>query len=448
VPQLLQQTEQQPFFLLDSLSTTQRRDRGEPAQSKSLCVVPFALVPHPGPPRPSLHADLCTQQQQQQQQQAQGHCSGRRLPPFRRLFASSTGADGSGSEGPGDYDDSSEEGGALKGRVGERVEGGHSNGVGNAEDELEFLSQLHSTDVRDALDFGEDEGLSTTSTTQGQLRGDEDQSVEEDDEDELDTTFEDFVYLAHNMGWSRLAKRVDPHEVLPNFFDSAAEPGGDDGAGAAAKLHGEVEVEGGSEAASEPEDHGDAMSVDIDDVWAKLQKEYRERRGQEMPSLEEVLEFGEKMREEAKRAEQRMYAKAPVVYTQKFVRPGMSFAVGRRKNATAVVWLWRGSGKLRVNGKNFVDYFRDIKIREQLILPFVATGTLCQFDFSAKVTGGGISGQAGAVRHAVSRALLNHEPSLRQPLKRAGFLTRDPRMVESKKPGQKKARKKYQWVKR
>jgi small subunit ribosomal protein S9 len=126
---------------------------------------------------------------------------------------------------------------------------------------------------------------------------------------------------------------------------------------------------------------------------------------------------------------------------------GRTYGTGRRKTSVARVWLKPGSGLCVVNGKSFVEYFQP----QQLIFalgPFNATSTSCLYDVLCTVKGGGISGQAGAVRLGISRALEKHQSELRPPLRKGGYLTRDPRMVERKKPGQKKARKQYQWVKR
>ena len=126
-------------------------------------------------------------------------------------------------------------------------------------------------------------------------------------------------------------------------------------------------------------------------------------------------------------------------------------AVGRggRKTASARVWIQPGFGHVVVNRKDFVDYFQRTSDRELILSPLAATATCGKFDVKATVNGGGLTGQAGAIRHALSRALNNYNPdAYRPPLKRLGYLTRDPRKVERKKVGHLKARKKPQWVKR
>ena len=127
---------------------------------------------------------------------------------------------------------------------------------------------------------------------------------------------------------------------------------------------------------------------------------------------------------------------------------GRAYGTGRRKDAVARVWVARGSGKITVNGKDIVQYFARGTQRLIISQAFEMSGRVGQFDVVCFVAGGGLSGQAGAVRHGISRALVNFEPALRAPLKKAGFLTRDSRIVERKKYGKHKARKSTQWVKR
>ena len=126
---------------------------------------------------------------------------------------------------------------------------------------------------------------------------------------------------------------------------------------------------------------------------------------------------------------------------------GRSYGTGRRKTSVARVWIKDGSGQFIVNDKQFIDVFQPVQ-REHILEAFLASNTAGLFDIWCTVKGGGINGQAGAVRLGISRALQNFNPELRPPLKSAGLLTRDSRRVERKKPGQKKARKKFQWVKR
>nr|WP_294508422.1 30S ribosomal protein S9 [uncultured Rhodopila sp.] len=127
---------------------------------------------------------------------------------------------------------------------------------------------------------------------------------------------------------------------------------------------------------------------------------------------------------------------------------GRSYATGRRKESTARVWIKPGKGEITVNGKKVVQYFARPVLRMLLTQPFLVADRYNQFDVYCTVTGGGLSGQAGAVRHGISRALTYYEPELRSILKVAGFLTRDSRAVERKKYGKAKARRSFQFSKR
>ena len=127
---------------------------------------------------------------------------------------------------------------------------------------------------------------------------------------------------------------------------------------------------------------------------------------------------------------------------------GRSYSTGRRKESTARVWVKRGTGKITINGKDMPLYFARPVLQMQLNFVFDVTERKDQFDVIATVKGGGLSGQAGAVRHGLSRALSLFEPDLRRPLKAAGMLTRDSRVVERKKYGRAKARKSFQFSKR
>ena len=127
---------------------------------------------------------------------------------------------------------------------------------------------------------------------------------------------------------------------------------------------------------------------------------------------------------------------------------GRSYSTGRRKESTARVWVKRGTGKITINGKDMPLYFARPVLQMQLNFVFDVTERKDQFDVVATVKGGGLSGQAGAVRHGLSRALSLFEPDLRKPLKVAGMLTRDSRVVERKKYGRAKARKSFQFSKR
>lgn len=139
---------------------------------------------------------------------------------------------------------------------------------------------------------------------------------------------------------------------------------------------------------------------------------------------------------------------APAPRVQKLDAQGRAYATGRRKNAVARVWLKPGRGKVIVNGREQEVYFGRQTHLLVLNQPFLIVNRVNQFDIMCTVTGGGLSGQAGAIRHGISRALQNFEPDLRAPLKTAGMLTRDARSVERKKVGLHKARRAKQWVKR
>ena len=127
---------------------------------------------------------------------------------------------------------------------------------------------------------------------------------------------------------------------------------------------------------------------------------------------------------------------------------GRSYATGRRKNAVARVWIKPGKGEIQVNGKRVGAYFARPVLRMLITQPFLVADRYNQFDVYSTVVGGGLSGQAGALRHGISRALTHYEPELRPILKLAGFLTRDSRVVERKKYGRAKARRSFQFSKR
>jgi small subunit ribosomal protein S9 len=127
---------------------------------------------------------------------------------------------------------------------------------------------------------------------------------------------------------------------------------------------------------------------------------------------------------------------------------GRAYATGRRKEAVARVWLKPGSGRGTVNGRSLDTYFARPVLRMLINQPFEAAHRAQQFDLTCTVAGGGLSGQAGAVRHGISRALVAYDPTLRPPLKAGGFLTRDSRKVERKKYGKRKARRSFQFSKR
>jgi small subunit ribosomal protein S9 len=140
-------------------------------------------------------------------------------------------------------------------------------------------------------------------------------------------------------------------------------------------------------------------------------------------------------------------SEAPV-YVQKIDAQGRAYATGKRKDAVARVWIKPGSGKITVNARAFDVYFARPVLRMIVQQPLGIVGRANQYDLTVTVAGGGLSGQAGAVRHGLSKALTYFEPELRPTLKREGFLTRDARVVERKKYGHKKARKSFQFSKR
>ena len=137
-----------------------------------------------------------------------------------------------------------------------------------------------------------------------------------------------------------------------------------------------------------------------------------------------------------------------VLREQQLDKYGRAYATGRRKDAVARVWLKPGSGKIEVNGRDQTVYFARPTLRLIINQVFDVTDRAGQYDVVATVTGGGLSGQAGAVRHGISTALTRYEPELRTTVKREGFLTRDPRVVERKKYGRAKARRSFQFSKR
>jgi len=161
---------------------------------------------------------------------------------------------------------------------------------------------------------------------------------------------------------------------------------------------------------------------------------------QEIKSLEELGEA-------AASPGEGVGGEAPV-YEQKLDAHGRAYGTGRRKNAVARVWVKPGSGRITVNKKDFEQYFARPVLQMILRQPLVTANRDSQYDIICTVSGGGLSGQAGAVRHGISLALTRYEPELRPILKKQGFLTRDDRQVERKKYGKAKARKSFQFSKR
>jgi small subunit ribosomal protein S9 len=135
-------------------------------------------------------------------------------------------------------------------------------------------------------------------------------------------------------------------------------------------------------------------------------------------------------------------------YVKKVDKLGRAYATGKRKDAVARVWIKPGAGKVMVNAREVEAYFARPVLRMMIQQPLVAAARAGQYDVTCTVAGGGLSGQAGAVRHGISKALTNFEPDLRSVLKKGGFLTRDSRSVERKKYGRAKARKSFQFSKR
>lgn len=139
---------------------------------------------------------------------------------------------------------------------------------------------------------------------------------------------------------------------------------------------------------------------------------------------------------------------APAKREPKLDKLGRAYATGRRKDAVARVWIKKGSGKVTVNGRDQAKYFARQTQRLILNQPFLIVNAVGHYDVICTVKGGGLSGQAGAVRHGISRALENYDPANRPALKKAGMITRDSRVVERKKVGKHKARRTKQWAKR
>jgi small subunit ribosomal protein S9 len=124
------------------------------------------------------------------------------------------------------------------------------------------------------------------------------------------------------------------------------------------------------------------------------------------------------------------------------------YATGKRKNAIARTWITPGKGEIKINGRTLEDYFRVYTAKTVIAQPLMLTNNQDKFDIKVKVIGGGIMGQAGAIRHGITKALIEFDPELRTSLKKAGFVRRDPRQKERKKYGQKGARARFQFSKR
>lgn len=183
--------------------------------------------------------------------------------------------------------------------------------------------------------------------------------------------------------------------------------------------------------------------------------------GSGLPTYEEALAGAESARadggagasgeagtDEADEADEDEREDGPVVRVPIIDAAGRSYGTGRRKTAVARVWLAPGAGEHKVNGRPYDEYFQSPTLRGEMLAPFFVSETLGLFSAVVDVRGGGISGQAQACRHGISVALQNYDPAFRPALKAAGYLTRDARIVERKKPGKAKARKSFAWVKR
>mgnify|MGYP000950047135 FL=1 len=163
---------------------------------------------------------------------------------------------------------------------------------------------------------------------------------------------------------------------------------------------------------------------------------------------EEVNETAENMQDKLEEAVLNESQADVIVYEKKIDSFGRAYATGKRKNAIARVWIKPGSGRISINKKEFERFFARPVLRMIVEQPLNATDNKNKFDIICTVSGGGLSGQAGAIRHGLSKALLNYEPGNRATLKSGGFLTRDSRVVERKKYGRAKARRSFQFSKR
>ena len=163
---------------------------------------------------------------------------------------------------------------------------------------------------------------------------------------------------------------------------------------------------------------------------------------------EELNETTENMENSLEEAVSNEFVPDAIIYEKKIDSLGRAYATGKRKNAVARVWIKPGSGKISINKKEFERFFARPVLRMIVEQPLNATDNKNKFDIICTVSGGGLSGQAGAIRHGLSKALLNYEPNNRATLKSGGFLTRDSRVVERKKYGRAKARRSFQFSKR
>lgn len=259
-------------------------------------------------------------------------------------------------------------------------------------------------------------------------------------------------HCAHRRSWQSLDRRG---------FASAGGGGGDGASSSGspdqptdATAGGSAVAQGGAAVAVEGQDvleqWGAAMEVgDWERAWSIFETEFPVD-SEEFPPLEDLLSWDPEGEERSVRRQREMTLQEETARARvrKVDDQGRSHGVGKRKTSVARVWLREGSGHMMVNRRPYDQLFATLSRRNDLITPFLITSTLGQFDVMAAVHGGGIMGQAQALRHGIARALQAWDPALRPELKAAGLLTRDPRVVERKKPGLKKARKAFQWVKR
>ncbi|KAK9830502.1 hypothetical protein WJX72_012108 [[Myrmecia] bisecta] len=189
---------------------------------------------------------------------------------------------------------------------------------------------------------------------------------------------------------------------------------------------------------------------ELDKVEALMARIFPGGEGVDLPPLEDLLAYDPKEEEKAQRRAREQALQEQVTSSRVITRDefGRAYATGKRKCSIARVWVKHGKGSILINGAPLDMYFPNITNRADVLAPFEATNTLGVFDVRAAVHGGGTTGQAQAVRHGISKALQLYDPVLRPPLKAGGLLERDSRVVERKKPGKKKARKSFQWVKR
>lgn len=175
------------------------------------------------------------------------------------------------------------------------------------------------------------------------------------------------------------------------------------------------------------------------------------KRSRTKPAVTDMKDIGAGLSQDQQAARMDLFMKKevkPIVRVVEIDAQGRSYGTGRRKDAVARVWLKRGSGKVTVNGRDQSIYFARQTQRLILNQPFLVVNSVGHFDVVCTVKGGGLSGQAGAVRHGISRALEKFDPNFRPALKKAGMMTRDARVVERKKVGMHGARRTKQWAKR